>query len=102
MKNLKTMARMGVYLEENVQQRYPEFPRARRAQLSWEDYLPPLSPSCCRLAEAQRRVNFLENIFDRLRHSTDRPVLQQVDQGKLLSSSGRQVLGLVHAARTFC
>ena len=46
-------------------------------------------------------MNFLENIFDRLRHSTDRPVLQQVDQGKLLSSSGRQVLGLVHAARNF-
>ena len=46
-------------------------------------------------------MNFLENIFERLRHSTDRPVLQQVDQGKLLSSNGRQVLGLVHAARNF-
>jgi long-chain acyl-CoA synthetase len=45
-------------------------------------------------------MNFLESIFDRLRHSTDRPVLQQVDQGKLLSSSGRQVLGLVHSARS--
>ncbi|HYN15463.1 MAG TPA: AMP-binding protein, partial [Terriglobales bacterium] len=48
-----------------------------------------------------RRMNFLENIFERLRQSTDRPVLQQVDQGKLLSSNGRQVLGLVHAARQF-
>ncbi|HYN15462.1 MAG TPA: hypothetical protein VES66_06710 [Terriglobales bacterium] len=50
-KNLKTMARMGVYLEENVQQRYPDFP-VRMGQLSWEDYLPPLSPTLCRLAEA--------------------------------------------------
>jgi len=46
-------------------------------------------------------MNFLENIFERLRQSMDRPVLQQVDQGKLLSSSGRQVLGLVHSARSF-
>ena len=50
-KNLKTQARMGVYLEENVQQRYPDFP-VRMGQLSWEDYLPPLSPTICRLAEA--------------------------------------------------
>ncbi len=50
-KNLKTMARMGVYLEENVQQRYPDFP-VRTGELSWEDYLPPLSPTLRRLAEA--------------------------------------------------
>jgi len=46
-------------------------------------------------------MNFLENIFDRLRRSTERPVLQQVDQGKLLTSNGRQVVGLVHSARSF-
>jgi len=46
-------------------------------------------------------VNFLENIFERLRQSTERPVLRQVESGKLLSSNGRQVLGLVHAARSF-
>jgi len=51
MKNLKTMARMGVYLEENVQQVYPDFP-VRAGRLSWEDYLPPLSPTLCSLAEA--------------------------------------------------
>jgi polysaccharide pyruvyl transferase WcaK-like protein len=50
-KNLSTMARMGVYLEENVQQRYPDFP-LRTGELSWEDYLPPLSPTLHRLAEA--------------------------------------------------
>ncbi|HSA93621.1 MAG TPA: polysaccharide pyruvyl transferase family protein [Terriglobales bacterium] len=49
-RNLKTMARMGVYFEEHVQQRYAEFP-VRTGQLSWEDYLPPLSPNLHRLAE---------------------------------------------------
>jgi len=49
-RNLKTMARMGVYFEENVQQRYPDFP-VRTGKLSWEDYLPPLSPTLCGLAE---------------------------------------------------
>ncbi|MFZ3210793.1 MAG: AMP-binding protein [Terriglobales bacterium] len=46
-------------------------------------------------------MNFVENIFERLRHSADHPVLQQVNQGKLISSNGRQVLGLVRAARNF-
>src|SRR5450755_1045218 len=41
-KNLKLMARMGVYFEEEVQRRYPEFP-TRRGEWSWEDYLPPMS-----------------------------------------------------------
>ena len=42
-KNLKVMARMGVYLEEEVRRRYPEF-ETRRGEWSWEDYLPPMSP----------------------------------------------------------
>ena len=41
-KNLKVMARMGVYFEEEVQRRYPEFP-TRHGEWSWEDYLPPIS-----------------------------------------------------------
>ena len=41
-KNLRVMARMGVYLEEEVQRRYPEF-ETRRGEWSWEDYLPPMS-----------------------------------------------------------
>ena len=49
--NLKVMARMGVYFEENVRQRYPEFP-TRTGVYSWEDYLPPLSGSLLQLAEA--------------------------------------------------
>src|SRR5271166_6566414 len=43
-KNLKVMARMGVYFEEEVQRRYPEFP-TRQGEWSWEDYLPPLNAS---------------------------------------------------------
>ncbi len=50
-KNLSTMARMGVYLEENVQQRYPDFP-VLAGERGWEDYLPPLSPTLRRLAES--------------------------------------------------
>jgi polysaccharide pyruvyl transferase WcaK-like protein len=41
-KNLKLMARMGVFFEEEVQRRYPEFP-TRRGEWGWEDYLPPLN-----------------------------------------------------------
>ena len=41
-RNLKLMARMGVYFEEEVQRRYPQFP-TRRGEWSWEDYLPPMS-----------------------------------------------------------
>ncbi len=43
-KNLKVMARMGVFFEEEVQRRYPQFP-TRRGEWSWEDYLPPMNPS---------------------------------------------------------
>ena len=47
--NLKVMARMGVYFEEEVQRRYPEFP-TRKGEWSWEDYLPPMSASLRQLA----------------------------------------------------
>jgi polysaccharide pyruvyl transferase WcaK-like protein len=49
-RNLKLMARMGVYFEEHVQRRYPEFP-VRKGVLSWEDYLPPLSARLSKLVE---------------------------------------------------
>ena len=50
-KNLKTMARMGVYFEEEVQRRYPDFP-VRSGTYTWEEYLPPLSPTLKQLVEA--------------------------------------------------
>jgi polysaccharide pyruvyl transferase WcaK-like protein len=50
-RNLKLMARMGVYFEEEVQRRYPEFP-TRRGEWSWEDYLPPMSESLRELLKA--------------------------------------------------
>jgi polysaccharide pyruvyl transferase WcaK-like protein len=50
-KNLKVMARMGVYFQEEVQRRYPEFP-VRTGTYSWEEYLPPFSPILRQLAEA--------------------------------------------------
>ena len=50
-RNLKVMARMGVYFEEEVQRRYPDF-ATRRGEWSWEDYLPPMSPALHSLVEA--------------------------------------------------
>ena len=50
-KNLKVMARMGVYFEEEVQRRYPDFP-TRRGEWSWEDYLPPMNDSLRQLIAA--------------------------------------------------
>jgi hypothetical protein len=49
-RNLKVMARMGVYFEEHVQQRYPDFP-VRTGHLSWQDYLPPLGANLQKLVE---------------------------------------------------
>ena len=49
-KNLKLMARMGTYIEDRVALRYPEFP-IRSGSLTWEDYLPPLSPTLRKLLE---------------------------------------------------
>ena len=51
MHNLKVMARMGVYFEEEVQRRYPDF-STRKGEWSWKDYLPPISPELRSLVEA--------------------------------------------------
>jgi polysaccharide pyruvyl transferase WcaK-like protein len=50
-RNLKVMARMGVYFEEEVQRRYPEF-ETRRGEWSWEDYLPPMGKDLRELVSA--------------------------------------------------
>jgi polysaccharide pyruvyl transferase WcaK-like protein len=49
-KNLKAMARMGVFLERTVHERYPEFPTQGGVR-SWENYLPPLQTNLRRLVE---------------------------------------------------
>jgi polysaccharide pyruvyl transferase WcaK-like protein len=49
-RNLKMMARMGMYLEQHVQVRYPEFP-IRRGTRTWEDYLPPINSQLLQLLE---------------------------------------------------
>ena len=49
--NLKVMARMGIYFEEEVQRRYPEF-ETRQGEWSWEDYLPPMSSGLRELVAA--------------------------------------------------
>jgi polysaccharide pyruvyl transferase WcaK-like protein len=47
-RNLKSMARMGVYLERAVHQQYPEFP-VRSGVHGWEEYLPQLDSNLERL-----------------------------------------------------
>src|SRR6202046_2775479 len=54
-RNLQLMARMGVYFEEQVARRYPEFP-VRGGVLTWQDYLPPLSAGLCKLLEQHSGV----------------------------------------------
>ncbi|HTV58574.1 MAG TPA: polysaccharide pyruvyl transferase family protein [Verrucomicrobiae bacterium] len=54
-RNLQVMSRMGRYFEEQVARRFPEFP-LRRGVLSWEDYLPQLSPNLLALLEAHAGV----------------------------------------------
>jgi polysaccharide pyruvyl transferase WcaK-like protein len=48
--NLKSMARMAIFLEEEVRKTYPEFP-LRQGVFSWEDNLPPLSQNLIKLVE---------------------------------------------------
>ncbi len=54
-RNLQVMARMGVYLAEQVTRRFPEFP-LRSDVLGWEEYLPPLSPQLYSLLEEHSGV----------------------------------------------
>ena len=54
-RNLRVMARMGIYLEEHVARQYPEFP-VRTGVLGWEEYLPSLSPSLEELLEKHSGV----------------------------------------------
>lgn len=49
-RNLKTMARMGVYLEHAVHEQYPQFP-VHSGVRSWEEYLPPLDRNLERLLD---------------------------------------------------
>jgi polysaccharide pyruvyl transferase WcaK-like protein len=48
--NLKAMARMAVFLEDEVRKTYPEFP-LRQGVLSWQDNLPPLNDTLLKLVE---------------------------------------------------
>ena len=48
--NLKAMARMAIFLEDEMRRTYPEFP-LRRGVVHWEDNLPPLSGNLRKLVE---------------------------------------------------
>jgi long-chain acyl-CoA synthetase len=46
-------------------------------------------------------MSFLENIFERLGQRADEPVLREIRDGKVKSSSGGELLGMVQEARNF-
>ncbi|HKQ74003.1 MAG TPA: AMP-binding protein [Blastocatellia bacterium] len=46
-------------------------------------------------------MNFLENIFHRLKQTPDRPVLREARDGQFVTVTGEELLGFVRAARTF-
>jgi hypothetical protein len=48
--NLRRMARMGLFLEEEMTRRFDGF-RGRQGLVSWEHYLPPLPPELTRLVD---------------------------------------------------
>ena len=54
-RNIQMMSRMGMYFEEQIARCYADFP-IRSGSLSWEDYLPPLSPALQELLEAHSGV----------------------------------------------
>ena len=49
-RNLKSMARMGLFFEQEVRRRFPDF-ETRSGLVPWEDYLPPLDPVLRALCE---------------------------------------------------
>jgi hypothetical protein len=51
--NLKAMARMAVFFEDEVRKTYPEFP-LRRGVVSWEDNLPPFCDDLRKLVEQHK------------------------------------------------
>ncbi len=53
--NLKSMARMATFLEDEVRKTYPEFP-LRQGVLRWEDNLPPLPKELRELVEKHDRA----------------------------------------------
>jgi len=53
--NLKAMARMAIFMEDEVRRTYPEFP-LRRGVMSWEDNLPPLNENLRKLVETYDRT----------------------------------------------
>lgn len=46
-------------------------------------------------------MNFLEGIFERLARAADRPVLQEIRDGKFAAATGGELLSLVRVAREF-
>ena len=98
-RNLKVMARMGVYFQEHVQLRYPEFP-IRLGPLSWEDYLPPRALDCANWSRLRRvLMSFLETIFKKLAAAPGKPILQEICQGRFVTIHCIELLESIQKVR---
>ncbi len=54
-RNLRSMARMGLFFEQEVRRRFPDF-ETRAGLVPWEDYLPPLDPTLTALCQRHAPV----------------------------------------------
>ena len=103
------MARMGVFFEEEVQRRYPEFP-TRTGEWSWEDYFPPMNSSLRQLVAAYvsrssssqiTTCPLSETSSRSLRPPRNTVVLQEIREGQVTGVTGTELLELIRKARTF-
>ena len=103
-RNLQLMARMGVYFEEQVARRFPEFP-LRTGVLGWEEYLPPLSPLLRNLLEAHSGVLPRDvsgsHLCDRLEARSNEICASRNSRRPICLRHGRELLSLVGQARQF-
>ena len=118
-RNLKRMSRMGVFLEHNVQERYPDFPIQRRRATLGRIFAAdePLALPAGREIRYRARagdgairafphalnpiVNFLENILAQLTLAGDRTVLLELRQSGNVAASANGLLRQIGAARAF-
>ena len=106
-KNLKVMAHMGVYFEEEVKKisRVSYAPRG----MEWEDYLPPMKRAATNsrghtvLTAAQHEdlITFLGEIFSQLREAADIAIPREIRDRPNHRQNGKELLELVSQSANF-
>ena len=101
-KNLKVMARMGVFFEEEVQRRYPEFPDAHgrmelgRLSAAHELLAAPVGGGLqLKGSRSRNTMPFVGEIFSQLKAAADTTVLQEIRDGQVTGVTGSEFLELI-------